>query len=282
MTVLSEFRILGSWCKGEARFYEGSAVPPELDSCIALVRKTTAPPRSQDVANLRDLVKKYEQCQGRKNDAPDRVLRMQKIAGGGTLTDLMFDDFDLDSLGGMVYDLRVGTEAYISSGKNTIRLGQEAGKKDIVTIRPGDFAIIMTLEYVALPPDLMGFISVRMRYKRQGLVNISGFHVDPGFHGRIMFAVYNAGPKNLALRYKDRVFMMLFANVEDGLPTPGGPNMGQTSIPADVISDLSGPSVSPRSLDERLSRLEQIFYIVAIPTVITVVGVVIAFLLGMR
>jgi hypothetical protein len=92
----------------------------------------TAPPRTQDLADLRELVKKYELSQGRKNDAPDRILRMQKIAGAGALTDLMIDDFDLDSLGGMVYDLRVGSEAYISSGKNTIRLGEGSGRKDIV------------------------------------------------------------------------------------------------------------------------------------------------------
>lgn len=136
MTVLSEFRILESWCKGEARFYDGGVIPSELDSCIVLIKKTAAPPQSRDLADLRGLIKKYQDSEVGRKSASERISIMQKVAATGTCNNLMFDDFNLDSLGGMVYDLRVGSEAYISSGKNTIRLGQGSDRKDIVTIRP--------------------------------------------------------------------------------------------------------------------------------------------------
>lgn len=49
-----------------------------------------------------------------------------------------------------------------------------------VSIEPGEFALMLTDELIHVPEDLVGFISVRFGYKRRGLVNISGFHVDPG------------------------------------------------------------------------------------------------------
>jgi hypothetical protein len=40
----------------------------------------------------------------------------------------------------------------------------------------------------------MAFISMRTAFKFKGLVNISGFHVDPGYKGKLIFAVFNASP----------------------------------------------------------------------------------------
>ena len=51
----------------------------------------------------------------------------------------------------------------------------------------------MTKESIEVPLDALGLISIRSKYKLKGLINVSGFHVDPGFRGSLVFAVYNAG-----------------------------------------------------------------------------------------
>lgn len=59
---------------------------------------------------------------------------------------------------------------------------------------PGQFAFILAEETVRVPPSAMAFISMRATFKMKGLVNVSGFHVDPGWNGPLIFAVHNAGP----------------------------------------------------------------------------------------
>ena len=121
----------------------------------------------------------------------------------------------------------------------------------------------------------MGFISVRLTYKQKGLVNVSGFHVDPGFHGRLMFTVYNAGPNDVVLRYKKPVFMIMFNELTDPVPeVPGSKWHDMKDIPIEALSGLRGTSVSVRNLDERVNRLETIF-----PILVTgVVGLIVAVL----
>jgi dCTP deaminase len=43
-----------------------------------------------------------------------------------------------------------------------------------------------------------------------GLVNVSGFHVDPGFRGRLKFSVYNAGSESIILGVGERLFPIWF------------------------------------------------------------------------
>jgi len=67
-------------------------------------------------------------------------------------------------------------------------------------IPPGQFAYLLTEEVVRIPSSAMGFISLKFGVKGPGLINVSGFHVDPGYWGRLVFSVYNAGPSEARLQ----------------------------------------------------------------------------------
>ena len=47
-----------------------------------------------------------------------------------------------------------------------------------------------------------------------GLVNVSGFHVDPGYKGRLKFAVYNAGGSDIKLTRGDAIFLIWFSELD--------------------------------------------------------------------
>ncbi len=88
------------------------------------------------------------------------------------------------------YELGVGGEAFITSKPGE---SSRLGPGERVEIPPGQFGLLVTHEVVAVPADAIAFISIRAGVKFRGLVNGSGFHVDPGFKGSLKFAGYNAG-----------------------------------------------------------------------------------------
>jgi len=172
------------------------------------------------------------------------------------------------------YDLRLGEDVYVTTEKAPMKLNI-MGKDGVVSIEPGEFGILMTFEYIFVPPDLMGFISIRLTHKQKGLVNISGFHVDPGFYGRLMFTVFNAGPNDVPLRYREPVFMIMFNKLTgDGSIVKKRRWSGMENIPVETLSGLRGTSISVRNLDERIKRLEMLFPILLTGIISVVVAVV--------
>jgi dCTP deaminase len=181
---------------------------------------------------------------------------VDKISKASTGKWTLIDDFDPERLRPANYDLRLGEDVYVTAEKLPRKL---TDTEDTVAIQPGEFGILMTYEYMHVPLDRLGLISLRFNFKKQGLVNISGFHVDPGFTGRVIFSVFNTGPRSVVLRYKEPVFMIMFEEMKKIEPPSGYGTGGfshQRHIPVDIITSLGGESVSVIKLDRRLRKLE--------------------------
>jgi dCTP deaminase len=167
----------------------------------------------------------------------------------------LFDDgtYDPDRIQQSSYDLRLGKEAYLVGADAPVFLDDD---QQYLTIPPGQFAILTCYEKINLPKDIMGFIALRNRLKMQGLVNISGFHVDPTFRGNLIFAVNNAGPSDIRLRYKEPTFMIFFAQVDGDIgkerPEQKNPLVG---IPLESIQYLGGSSVTLTKLQKEIDDL---------------------------
>ena len=167
------------------------------------------------------------------------------------------------------YKLRLGDEVYISTDDEPINLIE----KDCVTIKPGEFALLLTKETLKLDNKVMAFISIRFDYKQKGLINVSGFHVDPNYQGKIIFSVFNAGPKDIILRHEEPVFMIFFQYI-DGIEQKSEP-MLYARIPAQMMEQIKGQSATLSSNATRLEKLE--FYMkviggLAVTAVTTLVG----------
>ena len=92
--------------------------------------------------------------------------------------------------------------------------------------------------------------------KFQGLVNVSGFHVDPGFHGQLKFAVYNAGSNSIVLDQDERVFMIWFADLDAVSPDPYPVQKQQSSvISAEDVRRIQGTVASPAQLQKSIEEL---------------------------
>ncbi len=169
----------------------------------------------------------------------------------------------------VMYDMRLGAEVFVSDSETPILLN---GASPFISIKPGEFAILTTHERLTLPDDMLGFISLKFKWASRGLINISGFHVDPGYRGTIVFSVYNAGPNNVTLKHMDRVFMIFLYKLSNKVRTYG---QGYRGIPAEIVMSVKGHPLSLRKIDKRVSTLEARFEIVVI-----LFGAILAALIG--
>lgn len=178
--------------------------------------------------------------------------------------------------------MHLGPEAYLSSDKHATRL--EWGND--ICINPGENGLLITEETVNLPQDLAAFISLRLSIAIRGLVNISGRHVDPGYSGKLVFSVYNAGSNPVIMKRGDPVFMITFAKLDHPAPAKTTPTIESIrSIRSDWIAGVRGPPVSLVKLSRRVERLElrfELFLAIGGTLAIVAIGALVSWLLGFK
>jgi len=154
------------------------------------------------------------------------------------------------------YELALGSQVYITGEPSKTRRVLQTS--DQINIPPGQFAQLLTRESVTVPNDALALISMKSGLKLRGLMNVSGFHVDPGFNGHLLFSVYNAGPNDIVLSEGSPAFLiwyaMLDAPTED---TYAGARMGLSSISDDDVMRLQGDVFTPHALADRVNALER-------------------------
>jgi dCTP deaminase len=93
--------------------------------------------------------------------------------------------FDIKAIKHGAYEMALGPETFVTSTAEGTKRVLKEGEQ--LRIPPGQIALLMTSETVKVPSDSIAFISMRAGVKLQGLINISGFHVDPGFEGQLKY-----------------------------------------------------------------------------------------------
>jgi len=153
------------------------------------------------------------------------------------------------------YELSLGKEAYSTSSKDGTKTILKEGEQFVIP--PGQFAMLLTEEVVKIPNNAIGLISIKAGIKFRGLVNVSGFHVDPGFAGRLKFSVYNAGSKNIILTSGTPVFLLwlnkLDASTGDLYPS----SKVNSEITAEDVMNIQGEVASPGELKCAIDALRQ-------------------------
>ncbi len=107
-----------------------------------------------------------------------------------------------------------------------------------------------------IPINKIAFISIKASIKLKGLINVSGFHVDPGFKGKLLFSVYNAGPATIILEKGEPYFPMWFSEINED-ENYEGEHKNQNGIPTKYIEALkAGELASPNALSDRIDKLD--------------------------
>jgi dCTP deaminase len=187
------------------------------------------------------------------------------------------DAFDEKRVQHGSYELSLGSEVFMTSelhGRKTV-----LSEKEQVVIPPGQFAILLTEERLSLPPSCLGFISIKASKKFCGLVNVSGFHVDPGYQARLKFSVYNAGSRDVILTRGKALFVLWIANFDAPITDPYDSTRSTNELTDDDIMKIQGEIASPAELLKRVRHIEEfmtmvktMFTTILIALVVTIVG----------
>ncbi|WP_148882566.1 dCTP deaminase [Thermococcus aciditolerans] len=127
--------------------------------------------------------------------------------------EILIEPFNEKSLQPAGYDLRVGREAYINGELIDV---EKAGK---VVISPKTYALILTLERIGLPDDVMGDMKLRSSLAREGLLGSFAW-VDPGWDGNLTLGIYNASDEPVELSYGERFVQIAFIRLEGPAKSP--------------------------------------------------------------
>ena len=170
--------------------------------------------------------------------------------------------FDSNQVDCAAYTLSIGSEVYVSpsdqtDNPNTVTI-RKLTEGECFTIPPGQFGYLLTEEVVSVPANALAFISIRAKTKFRGLVNVSGFHVDPGYCGQLTFAVFNAGPVPVHLKRGQPIFLIWQASLdcESDYKKEGPVHKG---IDPEIVPAIADELQSFASLSKKIEDTEKKF-----------------------
>jgi dCTP deaminase len=173
----------------------------------------------------------------------------------------LIDPFLPERVDCAAYTLAIGPEVYVSPNDQaadpTTVTVRKLSDGEAFTIPPGQFAFLLTEEIVSVPADALAFISIRAKTKFRGLVNVSGFHVDPGYRGQLTFAVFNAGPVPIHLKRGQAIFLIWYASLdgETAFKKDGAVHKG---IDPELVTAVAGELQSFASLSKKIKDTDKV------------------------
>jgi len=185
------------------------------------------------------------------------------------------DTFNKERVNQCSYDLAIGEDAYIVGQSIPVKLTKA---EPYLVLEPGQFAILTCHEKICLPPEIMGFITLRNRYKMQGLVNVSGFHVEPTFTEQLVFAVQNVSATDIRLKYLDPTFTIFFAEVRDNTSPTKKLEDPRQGITLQDIAQLGGSTITLSKLKEEMDQLRRMVFVYAPIIVAATIAIIVALL----
>lgn len=172
--------------------------------------------------------------------------------------------YDPQSIDCASYRLRVGGQAFVTSDHFStsapsapiISVFQPAPNHTL-QIPPGQFAFLLTDEKVAVPHNAIALISIRAKHKFKGLINVSGFHVDPGWNGQLIFSIYNAGPNPVIIEDKQDMFLIVYADLDQATTKVyTGIANGRARIEPHLVEGMNSQVFSPQMLQREMEALK--------------------------
>jgi dCTP deaminase len=120
-----------------------------------------------------------------------------------------------------------GTPHDIEIGRQQKHERYEIPFKTKFLLHPGSLALVPTLEWVSLPGDLLGTVTARSTWAREGLSIATATLIEPRYHGIVTLELSNLGQIPIALYPGLRLAQIAFVAVEGDTRRP---NRGQFEL----------------------------------------------------
>ena len=165
-------------------------------------------------------------------------------------------DFNPEQVDANAYNLKMGN-CYFTTSNGEDQTKVYLKPSEPFVIPAGQFAYLMSHEELNIPSGAMAFISMRTGIKFKGLINVSGFHVDPGYKGKLIYAAYNASPSPIHISEGEQIFKIWFVDMDQESANKHlFQGSGKAEIGNDLMHGMSKEIYSLQSLAEKIRQLE--------------------------
>ena len=209
------------------------------------------------------------------------ILTDQQIKQAVEKGELGITNFSEDCVEPASYDIRVGVSAYTSTSRSMINMAE----KGLVVLEPGDFGMILALEEIRMPLDMVARFGLKSSFARKGVFASTGPQIDPGFRGKLKIGVINLSPPPIPLTFKDKFCTLEFHRLPQPSSRPySGPYQDQVELTSkdiehmldskgmvysEVLMTLSSLNRNVATLAERFDSFEK-----SLGTRLTIFGIV--------
>jgi len=114
--------------------------------------------------------------------------------------DRLIHDGQASSVEGLKYDFALGSQM-LFGGRAPIDAAKlpEQERAQLV-VRPGELVYVMSAERLELPSDIRAELSLKRKISHLGIMVLGGSSVDPGYTGRLVFALFNLSTRPFPLQ----------------------------------------------------------------------------------
>jgi dCTP deaminase len=100
-----------------------------------------------------------------------------------------------------------------------------------ILLHPGSLALVPSFEWLKLPDDLLGTVTARSTWAREGLSIATANLIEPRYQGIITLELANLGQIPLALYPGQRIAQITFITVDGDTKRPGPSQFAMTFEP---------------------------------------------------
>lgn len=145
------------------------------------------------------------------------------------------------------YVLRVAPDGLLLGGERY--RPNEGFMEGRFEIKPGEIAILSTIERLNMPGDLVGKLGIRFDYATQGLTGLMGIQVDPYFgwghdDERLYIRVANLGDEPVPIDLCAKLFTFELHEVSGNVPVPPSRRLAMWHRLHDILADQNNISWS--------------------------------------
>jgi deoxycytidine triphosphate deaminase len=174
-----------------------------------------------------------------------------------------YPEKEKDRLKPASYHLCLGKECKV--GEKAVFLDD---KNRYLYIEPYQVAIVQTLEWLNMPPNIIGRWNLRLSCVYKGLLWVGGPQVDPGYKGYLYCPIYNLSTETAVLEFEEPFATIDFVRTTEGRSV-------EYKVKRNRMADYGFLKSAPKETLDRLRETTNRMQIFE-TTMLTAIGIIIA------
>jgi dCTP deaminase len=138
---------------------------------------------------------------------------------------------------GVKYDFSLGSQM-LFGGKAPMDVSKlSEGERANLAVKPGELVYVMSEETVELPNDIRADLSLKRKISHLGIMVLGGSSIDPGYKGKLIFALYNLSTRPFPLQTGNKLIAAQFYRLspEEQPPSTSIPPESLFTFPNDLV-----------------------------------------------